>query len=99
MAAERVTLTINLTAFVEGMKAVERAMLTCALRAAEGAKRMAEAFAPLLHEIQAKRAHGRGNEDETGLWQSDMCAGWLHDSCPTPARRWCDCTCHGGPLR
>lgn len=41
--------------------------------------------------------YGPRNCTANGLWQSDMCAGWLHDSCP--ATGVCDCTCHGGRLR
>ena len=96
------TLSFDFAPFVEAARHASEMMeqlSQMAQRAAESATRLREAFAPFLREMEIKRTHGHGNLDDQGLWQSDMCAGWLHDSCPREARSYCDCTCHGGPLR
>lgn len=36
--------------------------------------------------------YGADNETGGGVWQSNMCATWLHDSCQ--AHGFCDCGCH-----
>jgi len=50
-------------------------------------------FRPVAIEMHGPRNLDRADD----TWQSDMCAGWLHDSCPAP--QFCDCTCHGGTRR
>lgn len=35
---------------------------------------------------------GAGNRTGDGLWQSDMCAAWVHESCQMYDS--CDCRCH-----
>jgi hypothetical protein len=51
-----------------------------------------------LHQVVAGPGHGPRNHDPLDrTWQSDLCAGWLHESCPAPGA--CDCTCHGGTVR
>lgn len=57
------------------------------------------AFAPLLRALEAQRTrHGLGNTAGDGAWQSDLCAAWVHGSCPALAGL-CECTCHGGSVR
>lgn len=46
-----------------------------------------------------RREYGAGNFLPDGRWQSDVCAAWLHGSCPFPEITHCCCTCHGGDLR
>lgn len=54
------------------------------------------ALSPVVEAEEHMRRFGPRNLTADGLWQTDACAGWLHDSCPS---RHCDCTCHGGELR
>lgn len=83
-----------------GRRYLEMALATG--RFHEAIRRLAQtvraAFAPLVAVIDRDRArHGAGNMAGDGSWQSDLCAAWVHGSCPVP---WlCDCTCHGGPVR
>lgn len=64
---------------------------------------IARAFQPLvegnkLHQLKTYYGPDQFvDEDETVLWQSTMCAVWLHPECPLPDH--CDCTCHAGSLR
>lgn len=71
---------------------------------ATAAKSFMKLLGPLERMNEDERLmklHGSGNLTETGgyedlgLWQSDMCASWLHDSCPPEISHQCDCACHG----
>lgn len=53
----------------------------------------------LTVEQQLRLEHGRRNFTDDGRWQSDLCAAWIHGSCPHPELSHCCCTCHGGSLR
>lgn len=47
----------------------------------------------LFYGTDLRTLYGRRNLDPvTDWWQSDLCAAWIHGSCPLPGR--CDCTCH-----
>lgn len=59
--------------------------------AAQATRELADVLAELVRKVT-----GRGNAGPDG-WQTDACAGWVHDACP--ASSFCDCTCHGGKLR
>lgn len=88
-----------------------QALVACAADAAReiaaGMARIADAAATagagllgFVRQIQAvdvRRRHGLGNLAGDGTWKSDLCAAWVHGSCPAPAH--CDCTCHGGSVR
>lgn len=67
----------------------------------ESARRMIAAFQTTTRAVDPRGfaigRHGPRNVTCGGLWQSDVCAGWVHDACPAP--RYCACTCHGGSLR
>lgn len=61
--------------------------------------KLADAVAGMFRAVEPATdvaRFGPRNATGDGLWQTDMCASWLHGSCPS---RWCDCTCHGGELR
>lgn len=54
--------------------------------------RMFAAFEPVNHREHVIAAYGRRNEAGDGMWLSDLCAAWVHESCP--AGEYCDCRCH-----
>jgi hypothetical protein len=64
---------------------------------ATASARVGDAFAHLAETMRRRRdprsAYG-WNFAGDGAWQSDLCAAWVHDSCPLPDC--CDCTCHPG---
>lgn len=53
----------------------------------------------LTVEQQLRLEHGRRNFTDDGRWQSDLCAAWIHGTCPHPELSHCCCTCHGGDMR
>lgn len=53
----------------------------------------------LTVEQQLRLEHGPRNFTDDGRWQSDLCAAWIHGSCPHPELSHCCCTCHGGDMR
>lgn len=82
-------------AFEEFGRKIGDLMLPPLRRFAEALSRAFESWEARLLRVYA--AHGPRNVTGDGEWQSDCCAGWVHDACPAPVL--CDCTCHGGTLR
>lgn len=50
-----------------------------------------ENLKPFAREMMIVK-YGADNETQDGVWQSNMCATWLHDDCR--AHVYCDCKCH-----
>lgn len=87
------TLTLTLTLDTSGVERGLQALRDAGLRGGSAFSRMAR----VIVERQRQDLHGAGNRAGDGTWQSDMCAAWVHESCPPLPR--CDCTCHGGTVR
>jgi len=101
-----VTLTLDVSAFNEAMRKLkadfETMGRTIGERVLPVVRDFGRALARMFEQpesalLRAQSRHGARNRTGDGLWQSDACGGWLHDSCPLPGS--CDCTCHGGVLR
>lgn len=86
-------IVLDTTAFLAAMARVGQQFQ----RMAEEVSRAAAKFLGLNASIDVRCLVGARNFTGDDLWQSDMCASWLHDSCPLTEA--CDCTCHGGRLR
>lgn len=90
----RFTLGIDARKFAAAMTEVGRQMQKIADAQARAMRRLWRAFAPLVRETQRQqhvRRFGSRNVDQDGAWITDLCASWLHESCPSAH---CDCRCH-----
>lgn len=68
--------------------------LTPAIERALGAFKLLWPYAQMLRDSQLMDEFGRNNDDEDGMWQSDMCAVWLHGECSSKVSHLCKCRCH-----
>jgi hypothetical protein len=80
-----------------------RVMGTALAVAAENIRRAFEEMGRAISRATsnlARRVHisryGPRNLAGDDTWQTDLCAAWVHDACPS---RFCGCTCHGGTVR
>jgi hypothetical protein len=82
--------------YAEVVIRVDTAKFQQAMRAlAESARQASVAFREMSLNVQRlnpKHRHGLGNQTADGVWQTDLCASWLHDSCRMP--NLCHCRCH-----
>ena len=95
MSRRYVTLTIqpDVARFTAAMASVQKAIIEAGRKVAAFIDSVARALWPVAEKDAHIRRYGPRNVTGDGLWQSDLCAGWLHDSCPSSH---CDCNCHGG---
>lgn len=84
----------DMTAFADRAGAIMAEFARTVQRVGE---QMSRLLMPLrrLAEIADREQHiarfGPRNVDADGEWQSDLCAAWVHDACPS---RFCSCGCH-----
>lgn len=69
--------------FARAMQNVGRAL---------GSRRVRVAMERKAAIVLMQSRFGSGNRAADGKWQSDLCAAWVHGSCPLPDH--CDCRCH-----
>lgn len=91
------TITATITLDTSGYEAAMRRVVKAAAKASAAIDRMVTNLRFALDLPSLHQHHGRRNLAADGTWQSDLCAAWVHDSCPAPDH--CDCTCHGGIRR
>ncbi len=89
MIKDRITITVDVTAFREALDALADAFGKAATAATTAAKAIQRGIDVVTGSDERWR-YGWQVDRISGGWVSPVCAAWIHEGCPLPDR--CQCT-------